>query len=39
MKINNNQLDIKLGQFTRKEVDVLQRKILKRKAASPDKIK
>ena len=37
-KIINNQLDIKLGQFTQKELDVVLMKIKNRKAASLDKI-
>ena len=32
-KIINNQLDIKLGQFTQVELDVVQRKIKNGKAA------
>ena len=37
-KINNNQLDIKLGQFTEEELHVVQTKIKSRKAASLNEI-
>ena len=37
-KIINNQLDIKLGQFTQEELDVVQTKIKSRKAAGLDEI-
>ena len=36
--IIDNQLDIKLGQFTQKELDSVVRKIKNRKAAGLDKI-
>ena len=38
MKIMNNQLDLKLGQFTQEELDVVQTKIKNRKAAGLDEI-
>ena len=38
MKIINDQLDIKLGQFTQEELDVVLTKIKTRKAASLDEI-
>ena len=37
-KIINNQLEIKLGMFTPKELNVVQTKIKTRKTAVPDKI-
>ena len=38
MKIINNQLDVKLGQFTQDKLDVVLIKIKNRKAASLDEI-
>ena len=38
LKVINNQLDIKLGQFTQEELNVILTKIKNRKAASLDKI-
>ena len=38
IKIVNNQFDIKLGQFTQEELDVVLTKIKNRKAASLDEI-
>ena len=38
MKIIDNQLDIKLGQFTQEELDVVRTKIKNRKAAGFDEI-
>ena len=38
MKIINNELDIKLGQFTQEELNVVLIKITNRKAASLDEI-
>ena len=38
MKMNNNQLSIKLGQFTQEELDVVLGKFKNRKAAVFDKI-
>ena len=38
MKIINNQLDIKLGQFTLEELDIVLTKVKNRKAAGLDEI-
>ena len=38
MKIVNNQLDIKVGQFTQEELDIVLTKIKNRKAARLDEI-
>ena len=37
-KMNNNQVDIQLGQFTHEEFDLVQTKILDKKTAALDEI-